>query len=62
MVLTINIIIKDLRISKERVMNHYKFIYEKMPENDYKRREYENDNWYNLYRIYEKKGRTETVQ
>lgn len=52
---------KDLRISKERVMNRYKFIYEKMPENDYKRREYENDNWYNLYRKYEKKGRIETA-
>lgn len=53
---------KDLRISKERVMNRYKFIYEKMPENDYKRREYENDNWYYLYRKYEKNGRIETVQ
>lgn len=53
---------KDLRINKERVMNRYKFIYEKMPENDYIRREYENDNWYNLYRKYEEKGRIETAQ
>ncbi|WP_270620679.1 hypothetical protein [[Clostridium] innocuum] len=53
---------KDLRINKERVMNRYKFIYEKMPENDYKRREYENHNWYSLYRKHEKKGRIETAQ
>lgn len=52
----------DLRINKERVMRHYKCIYDRMPENDIKRREFENENWYKLYRKHEKKGRIETTQ
>ena len=34
----------DLRINKEQVMSHYKYIYDRMPENDIKRREFENEN------------------